>query len=44
MERMGLAADLVLDGEQHVARVDIDYVLEPVFVFIDLHRDEAELL
>src|SRR5262249_31932271 len=40
---MGLAAHLVLYGEQDLAGVEIDHVLEAIFVLIDLHGDEAEL-
>src|SRR6266542_5964291 len=44
IERVGLAAHLVLDGEQHLTRIEIDHVLEAIFVLIDLRGDEAELL
>src|SRR6476646_2151622 len=36
IERMGLAAHLVLHGEQHFARIEIDDILEAVFVVVDL--------
>src|SRR5262249_3258286 len=42
IERMGLAAHLVLHGEQHFARIEIDHVLEPILVFVHLHGDETE--
>src|SRR5262245_49301531 len=44
VKRVGLAADLVLHREQHLARVEIDNVLEAVFVVVDLRRQQAELL
>src|ERR1700738_4594699 len=44
VERMGLAAHLVLDREQHLPRVEIDDVLEAIFVLVDLLSDEAERL
>src|SRR5438874_243488 len=44
IERMGLAAHFVLDGEQHLARFEIDDVLEAILVVVDLEREEAERL
>src|SRR6516165_6045122 len=44
VERMSLAAHLVLDGKEHLARVEVDHVLEAIFVVVDLHRDQPELL
>src|SRR6476620_2849822 len=44
IQRMGLAADLVLDREQHLARIRVDHVLEAIFVVIHLHGDQAEFL
>ena len=41
--RMGLAPHLVLDREQHLARIEIDDVLEAVFVFVELERDQSAL-
>src|SRR5579863_51490 len=43
IHRIGLAARLVLDGEQYLLGVEIDHVLEPVLVLIALHRDQAEI-
>src|ERR1700676_1201464 len=42
VERMGLAAHLVLDREQHLAGVEGDDILEPIFVLVDLDGDETE--
>src|SRR5262245_27399201 len=44
IERVRLAAHFVLDGEQHLTRIEIDHVLETIFVLVDLRGDEAELL
>src|SRR5947199_5389 len=44
IEGMRLAAHLVLDGEQHFARIRIDDVLEAIFVLVDFQCDEAELV
>src|SRR5262249_54692906 len=44
VERTGLAAHPVVDGEQPLAGVDVDHVLEAIFVVVDLGGDEAELL
>ena len=43
VERMGLAAHLVLDGEQDLAGIEIDDVLEAIFVIVDLGGEKAEL-
>src|SRR5437763_5071656 len=43
IERMGHAADLVLDREQHLAAVEIDDVLEAVLAAIALFGDQVEL-
>src|SRR2546430_5305690 len=43
IERMGLAAHLMLHGEQHLARIEIDDVLEAVFVVVNLHGEKTEL-
>src|SRR5437667_4312854 len=43
IERMSLAAHLVLHGEQHLTRVEIDNVLEPILVLVHLHGEETEL-
>src|ERR1700730_1163744 len=43
IERMGLAAHLVFDGEQDLARIKIDDVLEAIFVIVDLGGEKAEL-
>src|SRR5262249_39733854 len=42
IERMGLAAHLVLQGEQHLARIEIDHVLEPILMLVHLRGDETE--
>src|SRR5580658_9846662 len=44
IHRVGLAARLVLDGEQHFTAVEVDHVSEAVLVFVGFHRDQAELL
>src|SRR5262249_11828169 len=43
-ERMGLAAHFMLDREQHLARVEIDNVIEAIFVRVDLARQQIELV
>src|SRR5262249_5066979 len=43
MERVGLAPPLVLDGEQDLAGIEIDDVLEAIFVIVDLGGEKAEL-
>ena len=44
VDRMGLAADLVLDREQHLAGVEIDDVPEAVLVVVGFRGEQAELL
>src|SRR5262249_61196161 len=43
IERVSLAAYLVLYGEQDLARIEIDDVLEAIFVIVDLGGEKAEL-
>src|SRR5262249_48114297 len=41
IERVSLAAYLVLYGEQDLARIEIDDVLEAIFVIVDLGGEKA---
>src|SRR5262249_59423931 len=43
MKRVGLAAHLVLDGEQDLARFKIDDILEAIFVIVDLGGEKTKL-
>src|SRR6266568_2471820 len=43
IKRVGLAAHLVLHGEQDLARIEIDDILEAIFVIVDLGGKKAEL-
>src|SRR6516165_7222155 len=43
IKRVSLAAYLVLYGEQDLARIEIDDVLEAIFVIVDLGGENAEL-
>src|SRR5215468_1668938 len=43
IKRVSLAAYLVLYGEQDLARIEIDDVLEAIFVIVDLGGEKAEL-
>src|SRR5262249_32839137 len=43
IERVGLAAHLVLDSEQDLAGIEIYDVLEAIFVIVDLGGEKAEL-
>src|SRR5262249_32771843 len=44
IHRIGLAARLMLDREQHVAAVEVDEVVEPVLVIVAFLRDQPELV
>src|SRR5204862_2315262 len=43
IHRIGLAAGLVFHGEQHLAAVKIDHVLEAILVFVTFLCDQAEV-
>src|SRR5262245_19089146 len=43
IKRVGLAAHLVLDGEQDLARIEIEDIHEAIFVIVDLGGEQAEL-
>src|SRR5262249_59824290 len=43
IKRVSLAAYLVLYGEQDLVRIEIDDVLEAIFVIVDLGGEKAEL-
>src|SRR6516164_1550998 len=43
IKRVGLAAHLVFYGEQDLARIEIDDILEAIFVIVDLSGEKAEL-
>src|SRR6266852_8034890 len=43
VERVADAADLVLDGEEHLAGLGVGYILEAVLVLIALLADQALL-
>ena len=44
IHRIGLAACLVLDGEEHFAAVEIDHILETILVLAAFFGDQAQLL